>query len=392
MDQLAANKSLLPDEQFALLSALAQSQAHLFEAWPAPGTDDASKQRLAAQLQGLDGSYPGGLAAYVSRGKALLEASKAGANPYAGYAPAVPSGERLTCGTASFDDAETAGMAASARSGFVLVAGGLGERLGYHGIKVALPMEVTTGGCFLKGYCDSILALQARARAAGSVAALLPLAIMTSGDTHDRTVALLAENGNFGMAEDQITLVKQEKVPALVDAEARFAQASDDPYTVETKPHGHGDVHTLLHSSGVVHDWAAKGTEWVVFLQDTNGLVFRAVPAALGVSVKNGFAVNSVTVPRKPGEAVGGICKLNKADGSGSLTINVEYNQLDPLLRDTTGDGDVADESGFSPYPGNINVLVFNCPAYAKVLKAGVRARGGAASRGPGVVAASAAL
>ena len=40
-----------------------------------------------------------------------------------------------------------------------------------------------------------------------------------------------------------------------------------------------------------------------------SGLVFRAVPAALGVSAKNGFAVNSVTVPRKPGEAVGGICK-----------------------------------------------------------------------------------
>jgi hypothetical protein len=36
--------------------------------------------------------------------------------------------------------------------------------------------------------------------------------------------------------------------------------------------------------------------------------------------------MNSVTVPRIPAEAVGGICKLkNEKDGS-YITINVEYN------------------------------------------------------------------
>lgn len=36
--------------------------------------------------------------------------------------------------------------------------------------------------------------------------------------------------------------------------------------------------------------------------------------------------------------------------------INVEYNQLDPLLR-ASGypDGDVNNETGYSPFPGNIN-------------------------------------
>ncbi|KAH1047809.1 hypothetical protein J1N35_038593 [Gossypium stocksii] len=42
---------------------------------------------------------------------------------------------------------------------FVLVAGGLGERLGYNGIKVALLAETTTGTCFLQLYIKSILAL-----------------------------------------------------------------------------------------------------------------------------------------------------------------------------------------------------------------------------------------
>lgn len=52
-------------------------------------------------------------------------------------------------------------------------------------------------------------------------------------------------------------------------------------------------------------------------------------------------------------------------------TINVEYNQLDPLLRTTEEykDGDVNDESGYSPFPGNINQLVFQLNAYNKVLE-----------------------
>ena len=39
-----------------------------------------------------------------------------------------------------------------------------------------------------------------------------------------------------------------------------------------------------------------------------------------------------------------------------SMVINVEYNQLDPLLRATGHpDGDANSETGYSPYPGNIN-------------------------------------
>jgi UDP-sugar pyrophosphorylase len=52
-------------------------------------------------------------------------------------------------------------------------------------------------------------------------------------------------------------------------------------------------------------------------------------------------------------------------------TLNVEYNQLDPLLR-ASGfpDGDVNDkETGFSPYPGNINQLLFQLKPYSEVLE-----------------------
>jgi UDP-sugar pyrophosphorylase len=60
----------------------------------------------------------------------------------------------------------------------------------------------------------------------------------------------------------------------------------------------------------------------------------------------------------------------HKYDPTKSLTINVEYNQLDPLLS-TQGEctGDVADETGFSPFPGNANNLVIDMAAYAKTLR-----------------------
>lgn len=183
----------------------------------------------------------------------------------------------------------------------------------------------------------------------------LPLAIMTSDDTHARTVDLLEENDYFGMDKDQVTLMKQDKVASLVDNDAHFALEST--YSIATKPHGHGDVHVLLHNTGVAAKWAEEGRRYVVFFQDTNSLCFLVTPAALGVSEERKMAVNSITIPRKAGEAVGAITRLVRDDGS-SMTCNVEYNQLDPLLRATTGDGDVNDDTGYSPYPGNINQLV----------------------------------
>lgn len=68
----------------------------------------------------------------------------------------------------------------------------------------------------------------------------------------------------------------------LEDSDARLALDKDNGFALQTKPHGHGDVHALLHSSGLVRRWQAAGVRWVCFFQDTNGLVFRGLPAALG--------------------------------------------------------------------------------------------------------------
>jgi UDP-sugar pyrophosphorylase len=354
---------------------LTQDQAHLFQAWPPLGTSDNDKLRSLSQLKSLDTSYPGGLVQYIKNARKLLEDSRTGANPFEGCIPSVPQGERLDFGNQAFQDFENAGVEAAADAAFVLVAGGLGERLGYQGIKVALPLESASGTSFLQHYVESILALQYKAAEDKKKKRVLPLVIMTSDDTHDRTVALLADHNYFGASPDQITLLKQEKVACIQDSDAHLALDPKDSYLIQTKPHGHGDVHMLLHTSGVAQQWAAQGLKWICFFQDTNGLVFRGLPAALGVSATHHYDINSLAVPRRAGEAIGAITTLTSPSTGTSITINVEYNQLDPLLRATINpDGDVNDpETGYSPLPGNINQLVVSIPAYVKELE---RSRG----------------
>ncbi|CAM9236981.1 unnamed protein product [Ectocarpus sp. 6 AP-2014] len=362
------NSRVLNDEECGLATMLCeQHQAHLMDGWPMPGTDDDKKHAFFKQVQTLHDTYPaqGGLATYIERAKDLLTASQEGSNPLSGWKPSVPEGQRLELGSEHYDALEKEGLDQVKHCGFVLVAGGLGERLGYGDIKLRLPSESCTMTTYLQLYIGQILHLQARYGDGRK----FPLAIMVSDDTRDRTQEMLEQGGWFGMEEGQITLMKQEKVAAIQDSTAALALDPDDPFTVLTKPHGHGDVHALMHSSGTAKRWKDTGCKWVVFMQDTNGLALHTLAPVLGVSKSMELEVNSMAVPRKAKQAVGGIAKLTHDDGR-QMTLNVEYNQLDPLLREGDGAGDVNEpDTGFSAYPGNINQLVFALDPYSKVLE-----------------------
>ena len=201
-----------------------QYQSHLFSKVEGE-TPDAHEFRcegLKSQLKTLNGQYHGGLCAYITSAIKLLKNSRDGVNPYEGWKPSVPSGARLAFGTKDFEEAESTGMTLVGETGFILVAGGLGERLGYSGIKIELPMDTETGVCYLEHYVQSILAFQNRARtASGNPNLIIPLCIMTSGDTDEKTKLLIERLKNespyfkqlvFNDKVSQISIVKQEKV------------------------------------------------------------------------------------------------------------------------------------------------------------------------------------
>jgi len=369
------NFLILSDRGQKALSSLISSdttdkaQTHVYSDWPSAGEQDEGKIALAEQLADLDESYPGGLPKYLEKAKILLKESADGVNPFSEFTASVPTGESLMFNSEkesgmTFSEAEQIGLNGIGEIAFVLVAGGLGERLGFSGIKLSLETDLLTNRTYLDCYVKYIQAMQSR-----TPGVKIPLVIMTSGDTDQLTRELLKENNNYGLEEDQITIVCQDKVAALRDSGAGLSMKSK--WEVDEKPHGHGDVHHLLFREGLPKKWLSQGKKYVAFLQDTNALVINSILPTLGVSIQQGFHMNSICIPRLAGEAAGAIARLeHNTDPEKSLVINVEYNQLDPLLS-TQGDckGDVSDPAtGYSPYPGNANNLIFELESYARTL------------------------
>jgi len=358
------------------------NQAHLFEEWDEPGVNDEKKIAFLNQMVELDKNYPEGLAVHQKNAKALLEKSARGENPFDGFVPELPEGVQIKGVNDDFIEKQDSGLKQVNKTAFVMVAGGVGDRLGYDGIKIDIPISLITMDTYLTYYISCITEMQRKSNKLNNTGEdRIPFVIMTSNDTHEMTVDVLKEKG-YSITEKQgphikywelekgdstIYIVKQGMVPAMVNNNADFTLEENNPYKLATKPHGHGDVHMLLYQSGLVQGWVNAGITHTVFFQDTNAQVMNGILPSLSVSHNEDFDFNFITVPREAGEAAGSIAKLVKEDGT-SMIGNVEYNQIKPLLN-SIGKDDVPDETGKSPYPGNLNVFIVKNTAYNETLK-----------------------
>ena len=146
--KLLENEGVLTKEYYARYYAvllLDCGQDHLFDEWDEPGTRDDEKLAFLKQVEALHAAYPGGLNAYCTKARSLLYDMTQSANPYNGYVPTVPSGAKIELGSEEYLEREKKGSEKLGKTGFVLVAGSLGERLGFSGIKLELPTESTHG-------------------------------------------------------------------------------------------------------------------------------------------------------------------------------------------------------------------------------------------------------
>lgn len=182
----------------------------------------------------------------------------------------MPEGYNLEPGMEEFDKFEEEGMAELAKTGFVLIAGGLGERLGFSGIKVELPLiMIEEEYTYMKFYALYVKACRdaalSRDPTLDKETFFVPFCLMTSDDTYARTLEMFEENDYFGLGKHSIFVVKQENVPAFLDNNATLA-IKEGTHLIHCKPHGHGDIHNLLFESGVVQKWRDLGKEWMVFI------------------------------------------------------------------------------------------------------------------------------
>ena len=329
------------------------------------------QNEFVKQINDLDKACRGGIKDYIKRAKILLENSKNKQNSFHQYKIEVPYDiPRIDIGSEEFYELEELGFKQLKDSVFVLVAGGLGERLGYKGIKIGLQTELLTLRTYIELYIEHIKAYEDRIRKKENLPPewFIPFCIMTSGDTNEGTIAFLKEHSNFGMKENQISLLKQDKLPAILDNDCHLALRTDK-FLLETKPHGHGDIHYLLYKSGKAKKWFDEGKKYMIQFMDTNALAFNCVPSTVGVSVKYKYDVNSTVVLRRAQEKIGALCKLIDKDGKTSLA-NIEYNQLDSLFKEKyNGKGDIPNKDGFCDFPGNLNVLVFDLGPYLNIIE-----------------------
>ncbi|CAJ1014259.1 putative UTP--glucose-1-phosphate uridylyltransferase [Leishmania utingensis] len=359
------------------LCAPGLDQGHLFEGWP--DTMDECSERQIALLMDLylfSNVYHGGITQYIRNGQALL-ARESGEVDFAALEmpPLIFQAPSLHCRTAEMTALENAGTAMLRKTVFVLVAGGLGERLGYSSIKVGLPVETATNTTYLAYY------LQWAQQVGGKE---VPFAIMTSDDTHDRTLQLLCE---LNLEMPNLQVLKQGQVFCFADSAAHLAL--DDEGKLLRKPHGHGDVHSLIYNATVkglavsdssdstepaqslVNAWLAAGYESIVFIQDTNVGATVTIPISLALSAEHSLDMNFTCIPRVPTESIGLLCRIKKNNGDPWLVANVEYNVFAEVSRTLSNDGgdEVGRPTDFSPFPGSINTLVLKLSSYADRLR-----------------------
>jgi len=98
-------------------------------------------------------------------------------------------------------------------------------------------------------------------------------------------------------------------------------------------------------------------------------LIFRMLPSVVGASVKHNLAMNTITIPRVPGEAVGAITKIENKTLNKTITTNIEYNIMSNLAKSLEGGKEPTDAHGYSVFPGNTNAILFHIPSYNEVLK-----------------------
>ena len=170
-----ANEGLLtPEDRELAGSLIAENQRHLFSGWDKPGINDDKKREFLSVLRSAHQSYPGGLPGYIKNARVLLAEAAAAKNPYDGCTPEQPDIVDLSGFGDEYFQAEAAGRAAFAQTAVVLVAGGLGERLGYNGIKLDIPVEVTEDTTYLAHFAGFIRA------ASKKLGTRIPMVIMTS--------------------------------------------------------------------------------------------------------------------------------------------------------------------------------------------------------------------
>ncbi len=200
------------------------------------------------------------------------------------------------------------------RVGAVLLAGGMGTRLGADDPKGTFNVGVTRDlyifECLFRNLLDVI-------RQADT---WIHLFVMTSDKNHEATLKFLTEHDYFGYNGEYVHFFRQEMAPA---ADYHGKIYLEEKGKLSTSPNGNGGWFISMKKAGLLELVHSEGIQWLNVFAVDNVLQRIADPCFVGATVQKKCVVGAKVVRKSdPHEKVGVMCL---EDGRPSI---VEYYEL----------------------------------------------------------------
>jgi len=270
---------------------------------------DAEKEKLYDQIESLDFS--------------VLEELKKGAEELKRGEITPLRAMELSEIAERKEELEAAGIDAikAGKVGAVLLAGGMGTRLGSDSPKgmfnIGVTKELYIFECLINNLMDVV-------KKSGSY---IHLFVMTSDLNYDSTTAFFREKKNFGYPDEYISFFKQEMAPACDFNGKVLLEAKDK---VAVSPNGNGGWFLSMMKAGILDKVKAAGIEWLNLFAVDNVCQRICDPVFVGATILEKKTIGAKVVRKNdPDERVGVMCL---EDGRPSI---VEYYEQTEQLRNT---------------------------------------------------------
>jgi UDP-N-acetylglucosamine/UDP-N-acetylgalactosamine diphosphorylase len=222
------------------------------------------------------------------------------------------------------------------KAGAVLLAGGMGTRLGSDNPKGMYDIGITKPVYIFQRIIRNLLDVVDMA------GTWIHLFIMTSDKNHESTTAFFKEQDYFTYNKDYIHFFKQDMAPAATYNGKVFMEDKD---RIATSPNGNGGWYSSMQNAGITDFIHKTGIEWLNVFAVDNVLQRIADPCFIGATISRNCSVGAKVVRKAdPDEKVGVMCL---EDGRPSI---VEYYEQTEQLRNTL------DENGEPAY--NFGVIL----------------------------------
>lgn len=292
-----------------------KNQAHLLQYYDE--LDENGKARLLKAIENISWDFEAALAAPVD-----LSGKGRDIRPIAGL--------RLSEIEQRRAEFEAVGMEAirQGKVAAVLLAGGMGTRLGVDGPKGAYDIGVTKPLYIFEQQMKNLLAVVEKC------GVKVPLYIMTSDKNHEQTTSFWKEHHYFGYEEGDVKFFKQDMAPAVDYSGKIILERKDMP---ALSPNGNGGWFASLQRAGLCEDLHARGVEWLNIYAVDNVLQRIADPVFVGATILSQTNCGAKAIFKtNPYEKVGVLCM------DGDQPDIIEYYELtDEMANQKDENGDL---------------------------------------------------